>query len=135
MYGKSIPSCTAISKGDHARVYRQTRARRDPTDQTQTPPELHLAHICYRATARDILVGDVADDAVEADPRVHLGLHRQDQLEQLVLGVGDVGALPMPLVDQRPRHDAARVDLGSPEIGAARRFRWDTDTDTDKIRR
>ena len=84
------------------------------------PPQQHarayLAHVGHRAAPRNVLVRDVSDDSVEPNPRVHSGLNRQDQLEQLVLGVGHVRALSVPLVDDRPRHHAARVDLFHPSI-------------------
>lgn len=42
---------------------------------------------------------------------MHLRLHRQDKLEQLVLWVWHVRSLAVPLIDHGPRYHAARVDL------------------------
>lgn len=85
------------------------------------PTLSHLAHVGYRAPPSDVLVGDVPDDPVQADPGVHLHLHRQDELEELVLRVGDVAALAMPLVDHGPGYDAAGVNLLTPTQEQVRR--------------
>lgn len=42
---------------------------------------------------------------------MNLSFHSEDQLEQPVLGVGHVLPLPMPLIDDRPGNNAARVNL------------------------
>lgn len=71
----------------------------------------YLAHICNGTSARDVLIRDVPNDAIQPDPWVHLRLDGQDQFEQLIFGVGHVQALAVPLVDDCPWHNAARINL------------------------